>query len=195
MRLDSRLLRPVFALAFVALAATARPATAEDWKPVVTPEMAAETEIDRAPAATPEAKAPDKTATAAEAPHDDYYGRRAKSLIAQEHEARLKPHPLALANPGKSVVVCEAGCVLSNKPEIVFMKPIKAGVTSSGAMMVPTSDTSAGAKAGSIDCAAGCYDGPRAYAARAPEPVTSAATASGAPPTTPRKRDRLSPVR
>ncbi|MFA5951415.1 MAG: hypothetical protein WC807_14140 [Hyphomicrobium sp.] len=197
MRLDSRLLRPIFTMAVIALAATARPVMAEDWKPVVTPEMAAEAEIDRAPAATPDAKAPEKAAaaTAAPAPQDDYYGRRAKSLIAQENEARLKPHPLALANPGKLVVVCEAGCGLSDKPEIVYMTPVKASVLSSGAMMVPTSETPVDAKASSIECAAGCYDGPKSYAARVPEPATSVAATPPAAFVTPKKRDHLSPVR
>src|SRR5690606_3104293 len=100
-------------------------------------------------------------ASEAASSQDDYYTRRAKSILKAER-AKLKPHPLAASFPGMDVVVCEAGCPDRRRPEVVFMRRqvVAAETVTEGAMMPTSSDASAHAAAFSptgVVCVAGCY--------------------------------------
>lgn len=142
--------------------------------------------------------------TVAAAP--DYYTRRAESVIAAEKKAALKPHPLAEAYPGFSVVVCEAGCPGNNDAQIVFARP--AGQTSEAtqAEMLTTADRGDARPEAetNLACVAGCYGSSAATDAVLPEKTAAAAdetwpatvSAEHVRPAPARPvRDKLSPIR
>ena len=138
----------------------------------------------------------------------DYYTRRAENVIAAEKKAALKPHPLAEAYPGFSVVVCEAGCPGSKEAQIVFARPAGQTSESTQAEMLTTADLG-GARPDAetnLACVAGCYGSSAATDAVLPQrgaaadetwPATVSAEhvrpapARPAPPV----RDKLSPIR
>jgi hypothetical protein len=100
-------------------------------------------------------------AAATEPSRDDYYTRRAKTLLESERRNAAQGHPLAASYPGMDIVVCEAGCPTHSAPEIVYARPQPAPATAAReGVMVPTSATD-GAGVSSddgISCVAGCYD-------------------------------------
>lgn len=135
---------------------------------------------------------------------DDYYTRRAKSVLEAERAALIQPHPLTASHPGKEIVVCEAGCG-GRTPQIVFVRPeIPATVEGRESMMIPTS-TSGGhtVPPDEVACVAGCYGarGPAVVYVAPAEPVAAAAPAMSTEEWTPPLRSRetidekLSPVR
>lgn len=92
---------------------------------------------------------------------DDYYTRRAKSILAAERARKVKPHPLAAAYPEMDIVVCEAGCPDRRGPEIVFKRRHAVPTETSEGLMIPTSESDAplvrGASQVGVACIAGCY--------------------------------------
>lgn len=140
------------------------------------------------------------------APEDDYYTRRAKSVIDAERAALNTPHPLAASYPGKEIVVCEAGCE-GRAPQVVFVRPeILLTEAKTEGMMVPTSTSDGRAvPADEIACVAGCYGAASAtadYAAPTTEPEAVVApddvsVEEWTPPLRPRITidEKLSPVR
>ncbi len=92
---------------------------------------------------------------------DDYYTRRAKSILKAERARNIKPHPLAAAYPEMDIVVCEAGCPDRRGPEIVFKRRHVVATETSEGLMVPTSGSDAPLAHGSsqvgVACIAGCY--------------------------------------
>lgn len=139
----------------------------------------------------------------ARASEDDYYTRRAKSVLEAERSALIQPHPLAASHPGKEIVVCEAGCE-GRTPQIVFVRPeISATVETTESMMIPTSTSDGRAvPLDEVACVAGCYgaSAPAAVYVAEPEPV-AAAPAISAEDWKPAVRlretidEKLSPVR
>jgi hypothetical protein len=87
-------------------------------------------------------------------PNFDRWQKDANERLKEENAIKEPPpHPLATANPGKSVVVCEAGC-RTPKDEIVYIAEVVAAV-------VPEKKfepNSANPDDGSAPCIAGCYD-------------------------------------
>lgn len=126
---------------------------------------------------------------------DDYYTRRARTIIEAEKNEALKPHPLAAAYPGMDVVVCAAGCPGREGPQVVDIRPEPAAAeTAREGSMVPTSASAQQPPAASEDdaaCLAGCYDSTAAVAPL-PEPARPWATSVKADPP---PRDPLSPIR
>ena len=125
-------------------------------------------------------------------PYFERWQKDANERPKQENSVRtVKEHPLAAANPGKSVVVCEAGC-RGDIDEIVYIAaPVSARPTSA-LLQVSSSDGNAdpanaqpAATSESIPCIAGCYDEPEV-----PARVTHRhAAAEAAPPA--RKADAV----
>lgn len=132
----------------------------------------------------------------------DYYTRRAETVIAAEKKA-LKPHPLAEAYPGFSVVVCEAGCPGSKEAQIVFARPTGQTSEATQAEMLTTSDRGRAEPEAetNLACIAGCYGSSAATDAVLPEHAADEAWPAkvSAEPTyhaPPRPvRDKLSPIR
>lgn len=153
------------------------------------------------------AEASTKTAGAGEtAAATDYYTRRAENLIAAEKSAATKPHPLAEAYPGFSVVVCEAGCPGHKDPQIVFARPAAEAAEATQGEMLTTSDGGPPAPAGesNLACVAGCYGSstdadmswPGKPHAKAWPATVSAEHANPSPARpAPPVRDKLSPIR
>ncbi len=136
----------------------------------------------------------------AAASKDDYYTRRAKSILEAEKSGADTPHPLAAPYPRMDVVVCEAGCTESSGAQIVFMRPksesVEAGTATTETrqgMMQPTSgsDGPVSVDAG-IDCVAGCYERTANFVPPEPEPVGAWNTTVAPSPIV---RDKLSPIR
>lgn len=119
------------------------------------------------PKENPDQKKPEaKAAAPGSQPASDYYGQRAKGLLAGEGGAGVKQHPLAAAHPGMDVVVCSAGC--NNAPaEIVYMQPSnrKVEVTTVGEMQQTAGSAATVAGAAQIVCIGGCYDMPKVFSA------------------------------
>lgn len=105
-------------------------------------------------------------------------------LKGEQHLREVKPHPLALAHPGKYVVVCEAGCRKATE-EVVYvvamaearspvtrLEPTASGADKTGAPAPATAPTAPSADAApeqapdTIVCIAGCYERPRTHQAR-----------------------------
>jgi hypothetical protein len=147
--------------------------------------------------------------TAAAASTDDYYTRRAKTVIDAEKNAGGQQHPLAASYPNMDVVVCEAGCPAHGGPEIVYAQPHPAAaIAEREGVMVPTSSNDempVAIDATDAVCVAGCY-GRTATAEPRPSPaagswstiveqmavpVESEISGSARPPV----RDPLSPIR
>lgn len=139
-------------------------------------------------------EAPQTAMSEATPSQDDYYTRRAKSILAAERGRKIKPHPLAAAYPGMDIVVCEAGCPDRRGPEIVFKRRHVVATETSEGLMIPTSGSDAplahGSSQGGVACIAGCYGDdagwhhrPFAYRPARVERMTL-------PP-----RDKLSPIR
>lgn len=134
---------------------------------------------------------------------DDYYTRRAKTVIEAEKASAVTPHPLAARYPGKDVIVCEAGCPDRKGPQVVSLRPSftpaskeVAGVAETReGKMVPTSES---APSSEPVCVAGCYSeaamtdaGTDQEPAHEPDSTWYPST----PPTPVPPRDKLSPVR
>jgi hypothetical protein len=131
----------------------------------------------------------------ADLPKDDYYTRRAKSILEAEKNNAEKPHPLAAGYPGMDVVVCEAGCPEGPGAHIVFLRQHVVPTESREGSMQPTSGDAALPADPGAACVAGCYDKTAsAMLSQQSEPNVGewATTIKSAdlPP-----RDKLSPVR
>lgn len=113
-------------------------------------------------------------------PEDDYYAKRAKSLLVEDAADSAKQLSLQAAYPGHNVVVCEAGCygrskrlvqfapiVVTNVVPVRTMQPTAAkfGDSVDDAQLVKAAPEAAAgsAKSDEITCVAGCYDAPRSY--------------------------------
>jgi hypothetical protein len=97
-------------------------------------------------------KIPDKVAEKA----GDFYGERAKEVLAEEQKTAIKLNPLQIAAPDYDVLICEAGC--QNGPGILA-KRLKVQSPSATADR-GTNDRFISQK--SAECRGGCYDsGPR----------------------------------
>ena len=105
-------------------------------------------------------------------PYFERWQKDADERLKQERTGpTIEPHPLASANPGKSVVVCEAGCRTS-KQEIVYIA-LAYPAEATAAKFTPSSsqvplDAANGASSvsgttvepleqGTVPCIAGCY--------------------------------------
>lgn len=98
----------------------------------------------------------DNNRSASPDPNFERWQKDAKERLQEENQLRDPPqHPLAVANPGKSVVVCEAGC-RTTADEIVY---IAAAVPAEAADKKFEPNSSAGDD-GAAPCIAGCYDRP-----------------------------------
>jgi hypothetical protein len=138
---------------------------------------------------------------ASAAPADDYYTRRAKSILDAEKAAEAKPHPLAVPYPGMDVVVCEAGCARDGHPEIVFLRRYFVSAASESGRASPSTSgtTKAQAKAPAASpaktpaCVGGCYSG----VASLMVPVSEVSEIGEWSTTVskPIERDKLSPIR
>lgn len=130
---------------------------------------------------------------------DDYYTRRAKSIIEAEKSSAEKPHPLAAQYPGMDVVVCEAGCPEGNGAHIVFLRKTfvatQATETQTEGMLQPTSGSDLpGDPSTEVACVAGCYD--RTARVEPPEVLVGTWNTTIAPaPAAAIVRDKLSPIR
>jgi hypothetical protein len=105
--------------------------------PVEMPGMA---KVEAAPAAPGVAPAPEKSPQlvvkapeAAKTPEKttDYYGERAKDLLADEQKQAQRVHPLQQALPDHDVIVCEAGCGTGGP--VVLSKQLKSAKQSANA--------------------------------------------------------------
>ncbi len=133
---------------------------------------------------------------------DDYYTRRAKSILEAEKSGAQKPHPLAAQYPGMDVVVCAAGCPEGSGAHIVFLRKTfvatQAAETRTEGMLQPTSGSDLpGDPSTGVACVAGCYD--RTVSAEEAMPIP-AATIGNWNTTVTRQparivRDKLSPIR
>jgi hypothetical protein len=129
------------------------------------------------------------------APADDYYTRRAKSILEAEKVGEAKPHPLAVPYPGMDVVVCEAGCARDGHPEIVFLRRHFVSASSIGGSATPsaakipanTRDTT------SPPCVGGCYSDVASLLVPASE--VSEIGEWSTTVSKPIERDKLSPIR
>jgi hypothetical protein len=144
----------------------------------------------------------------AAAPKDDYYTRRARTVLEAEKNAVLKPHPLAAKYPGKEIVVCEAGCPQGSGAYVVSVRS-EAAVAAARqetreAMMVPTSATVDRGAATSapprsstlVACVAGCYGASDAGTAPLSPRNVGAWRTTIMPEIGPRpQRDKFSPIR
>lgn len=152
----------------------------------------------RPPVEPPASASAPETPAADPAAKDDYYTRRAKSVLEAEKTATDKPHPLAARYPGMDVVVCEAGCFGRKGASVIYVRPKQASVQESReGRMVPTSETgeAAARKQAATSapvCVAGCYANlAGAFGVSEPEPTWYPST----PPTPVPPRDKLSPLR
>ncbi|HEX2839894.1 hypothetical protein [Hyphomicrobium sp.] len=133
---------------------------------------------------------------------DDYYTRRAKSILDAEKSSAQKPHPLAAQYPGMDVVVCEAGCPEGNGAHIVFIRKTfvatQAAEMRTEGMLQPTSGSDLpGDPSTEVACVAGCYD---RTASVEPPPLAAASVGSWNTTVAPAPaaaivRDKLSPIR
>jgi hypothetical protein len=151
--------------------------------------------------AAEDAAAPAVKVSEAKPAQDDYYTRRAKSILEAEKSGALKQHPLAAQYPNMDVVVCAAGCPEGDGAHIVFIRrtfvATDATETRTEGVMQTTSGSDTAmpdqASAG-VACVAGCYD--RTASIEPPieaAPVgTWSTTVAPAPPIV---RDKLSPIR
>lgn len=92
-------------------------------------------------------------------PNFERWQRDANERLKHE-KARTTPklHPLAAAHPAKSVVVCEAGCGLTTKDEIVYIAPVVPAVVQASPSDDDSIDPAAANLAdGELPCIAGCY--------------------------------------
>ena len=99
--------------------------------------------------AAPAAQAQQKAAAAPPAPTEDFYAKRASTLL-QNEDPQPAAHPLAAALPETTVVVCEAGCP-SGGAEVVYAAR---GRGPAGAQPAPEAGEATGHAA---ECVAGCY--------------------------------------
>jgi hypothetical protein len=118
---------------------------------------AAETPAEAAPASansSAEQSTDTSNAAAKPDPNFDRWQKDANDRLKEENAVKdPDPHPLAAANPGKNVVVCEAGC-RTTKDEIVYI----AAVVRSDVTDKKFEPSSANKDDGSVPCVAGCYD-------------------------------------
>lgn len=136
-------------------------------------------------------------------PEDDYYSKRAKSLLVEDAADTAKLVSLQAAYPGHNVVMCEAGCYGGSK-RLVQFAPIVVTNAQPSRTLVPTSDkmspdkggdniahntvkipeavtaepaAAAPAAAEEITCVAGCYGASRSYRAASRSSVLAATRA------------------
>lgn len=161
-------------LAVAVPAASAAPAVAEKSAQAVAPPA----EIKQAAAST-----------------DDYYTRRARTVLEAEKAGDANQHPLAASYPGMEIVVCEAGCTTSHGPQVVFQRSLASISTKTEGTMVPISgrdrDGSAARYSNVVACVGGCYDGAGYTAEPAMSPIGDWSTT--VEPDAP--RSKLSPIR
>lgn len=149
---------------------------------------------------------------ASAAPADDYYTKRARTILERERSAiNSPPHPLALDHPDKFVVVCEAGCSKQDVPEIVGAEP-RNDHSETGAMHLTTAARLDAAPEHAdapslIECMGGCYGNDQTYhRSRPPIPRAANAEAEASPgawitsveqsdTAAPPEADKFSPVR
>ena len=96
--------------------------------------------------AAPMVHAEQQTAAAPAQPSEDFYAKRASTILENE-DPQPKPHPMAASQPGNTVVVCEAGC--RSGAEIVYAAPRERAVIAATASESETTSTTA-------TCVAGC---------------------------------------
>jgi hypothetical protein len=93
-------------------------------------------------------------------PNFERWQKDADERLKEENSAKTPPmHPLAAANPGKSVVVCEAGCA-TTKDEVVYIADVVPAVLPEGKFEPSSSTGAAPLDEGSVPCIAGCYERP-----------------------------------
>lgn len=151
--------------------------------------------------AAEDAAAPAVKVSEARPSQDDYYTRRAKSILEAEKIGALKPHPLAAQYPGMDVVVCEAGCPEGDGAHIVFIRrsfvATNATETRTEGMMQTTSGSDTplpDATSTGATCVAGCYD--RTASIEPPVEAAPVGTwSTSVAPAAPIVRDKLSPIR
>lgn len=182
----------VFAASAVVAAADA-PAPADRAAATVDAPVAAQPQPPHAPRS---AAGKPTVETAKSLPEDDYYSKRAKSLLVEDAADAAKQVSLQAAYPGHNVVMCEAGCYGGSK-RLVQFSPIVLTNAASSRSMDPASAKLAAAQgndvvaaesvvmAGTevatppltdeITCVAGCYGANRSYKA-ASRAVALAAT-------------------
>lgn len=160
-----------------------------------------------APAATP-APAPRKPSRAAgkpsvepvkSLPEDDYYSKRAKSLLTEDAADAAKQVSLYSAYPDHNVVVCEAGCYGRSSRIVQFTRRVATKTETSAkleptAVSLPAPAAAASAReqtppaqaaasampavdAGDITCVAGCYGTSTSYKSASQSEVQASAHA------------------
>lgn len=101
-------------------------------------------------------------------PYFERWQKDANEKLEQEKAIRtVKQHPLALANPDKMVVVCEAGC-RTPKDEIVYIAALIPAVEPPRKFDPTSSGASAPVDEGHMPCIAGCYEKPERNKPAAP---------------------------
>jgi hypothetical protein len=117
----------------------------------------AEPAAEAAPAnaESPADQSTDQSNTAAKPdPNFDRWQKDANERLKEENAIKEPvQHPLAAANPGNNVVVCEAGC-RTPKDEIVYI----AAIVRNDVPDKKFEPSSANRDDGSVPCIAGCYD-------------------------------------
>jgi hypothetical protein len=126
------------------------PPAAGPGAPSASPAVPAQESQDSAP----EASTDTSNSAAKPDPNFDRWQKDANERLKEENSIKEPlPHPLAAANPGKSVVVCEAGCG-TLKDEIVYIADIVRAETPEKKF----EPNSAIPDDGSAPCIAGCYE-------------------------------------
>jgi ribosomal protein RSM22 (predicted rRNA methylase) len=129
----------------------------------------------------------------ADLPKDDYYTRRAKSILDAEKAGQQVQHPLAAAHPGMDIVVCEAGCPEGDGAHIVFARNHVVATEGTEGSMQPTSaNGSTAASESNVACVGGCYDKTSSPMMPVAKPAVGAWFTTVKPAVV---RDKLSPVR
>lgn len=120
------------------------------------------------------------------------------SVAAEKNNSDMKTnkHPIAAAQPGMDVIVCEAGCInKSETPQAVYVQPTTArDKTAIVGELEPASTAQTAAPDSMKDmivCLGGCYDTPKVYRSTlsAPEAVVGSWQATVVPTTAKPDRD------
>lgn len=135
-----------------------------------------------------EEKPAEKAAASGDGEGNDYYRKRAETILRGEGAyVNGKQHPLAAARPGMDVVVCEAGC-RTTAAEIVYAQPTsRRAVATIGELQTTAAGPDAGTAGPQIVCVGGCYEGSRrlytapSSASGVGEWTTTTAKAAGTP--------------
>ncbi len=146
--------------------------------------VSGEAPVATSPAATstprPVARKP-SVAAEKSLPEDDYYAKRAKSLLVEDAADSAKQLSLQAAYPGHNVVVCEAGCYGQAKRLVQFAPIVVTNVAPARTMQPTAAKLAMRRRRGAsrsrprreaanepvqsdeITCVAGCYGAPRSY--------------------------------